>query len=220
MAERTVIELDTPPLGGLKRSARAHMVVTSGHEALVGKADLEDSTIQSCAVKTTGVDVEKSEVTITVKPADDEDRYLAGSELFFLSLWVYYKSIIQDTNLCTRGLLLSIFLGTQSPPVVNYALEGRSHTTVALDQNIVATALPAIGSHFNALDSATWIVSAHFLTVRCKSHFTCLSVAHTTLRFSKSARYCRLAKYSLSRPQNGYISPLLRSSKSEPCSVP
>jgi hypothetical protein len=52
------------------------------------------------------------------------------------------------------------------------------HTTVALDQNIVATALPVISSYFNALDSVTWIVSAHFLTVGSKRHFMCLPATH------------------------------------------
>jgi len=54
------------------------------------------------------------------------------------------------------------------------------HTPVALDQNIVAIALPEIGSYFNALDSATWIVSAHFLTVGAKRHFMHLSVIYST----------------------------------------
>ncbi|PVF94124.1 ABC transporter [Serendipita vermifera] len=34
----------------------------------------------------------------------------------------------------------------------------------ALDQTIVATALPKLASHFNALDELTWVVSAYFLT--------------------------------------------------------
>jgi len=49
---------------------------------------------------------------------------------------------------------------------------------VALDQNIVATALPVIGSYFNALDSVTWIVSAHFLTVGTKRLFARLSATY------------------------------------------
>ncbi|KAG8975463.1 hypothetical protein FRB90_009523, partial [Tulasnella sp. 427] len=43
------------------------------------------------------------------------------------------------------GMLLSIFL-------------------VALDQTIVATAIPRIASEFNALEQVTWIASAYFLT--------------------------------------------------------
>ncbi|KAG9040775.1 hypothetical protein FS837_000191 [Tulasnella sp. UAMH 9824] len=43
------------------------------------------------------------------------------------------------------GMLLSIFL-------------------VALDQTIVATAIPRIASQFNALEQVTWIASAYFLT--------------------------------------------------------
>ncbi|KAG8920739.1 hypothetical protein FRC00_009583, partial [Tulasnella sp. 408] len=35
---------------------------------------------------------------------------------------------------------------------------------VALDQTIVATAIPRIASEFNALDEVTWIASAYFLT--------------------------------------------------------
>lgn len=35
---------------------------------------------------------------------------------------------------------------------------------VALDQTIVATAIPRIASQFNALDQVTWIASAYFLT--------------------------------------------------------
>ncbi|KAG8810908.1 hypothetical protein FRC17_002709 [Serendipita sp. 399] len=35
---------------------------------------------------------------------------------------------------------------------------------VALDQTIVATALPKLASQFNALDQLTWVVSAYFLT--------------------------------------------------------
>ncbi|KAG8765015.1 hypothetical protein FRC16_008191, partial [Serendipita sp. 398] len=34
----------------------------------------------------------------------------------------------------------------------------------ALDQTIVATALPKLASQFNALDELTWVVSAYFLT--------------------------------------------------------
>jgi uncharacterized protein YacL len=33
---------------------------------------------------------------------------------------------------------------------------------VALDQTIVATALPKLASQFNALDQLTWVVSAYF----------------------------------------------------------
>ncbi|OLL26095.1 putative HC-toxin efflux carrier TOXA [Neolecta irregularis DAH-3] len=47
--------------------------------------------------------------------------------------------------LAFTGLLLSILL-------------------VALDQTIVATALPVIASQFSALDQVTWIASAYFLT--------------------------------------------------------
>ncbi|KAG9126697.1 hypothetical protein FRC07_002321 [Ceratobasidium sp. 392] len=35
---------------------------------------------------------------------------------------------------------------------------------VALDQTIVATALPQIASYFDALSQVSWIVSAYFLT--------------------------------------------------------
>lgn len=35
---------------------------------------------------------------------------------------------------------------------------------VALDQTIVATAIPRIASQFNALEQVTWIASAYFLT--------------------------------------------------------
>ncbi|GAB1525467.1 hypothetical protein RhiTH_008630 [Rhizoctonia solani] len=35
---------------------------------------------------------------------------------------------------------------------------------VALDQTIVATALPKIASHFDALSQVSWIVSGYFLT--------------------------------------------------------
>lgn len=35
---------------------------------------------------------------------------------------------------------------------------------VALDQSIVATALPKLSSEFKALDQLTWIVSTYFLT--------------------------------------------------------
>ncbi|KAG8984776.1 hypothetical protein FRB90_005115 [Tulasnella sp. 427] len=40
---------------------------------------------------------------------------------------------------------------------------------VALDQTIVATAIPRIASEFDALDQVTWIASAYFLT-QCGSH--------------------------------------------------
>ncbi|KAG8765222.1 hypothetical protein FRC16_008123 [Serendipita sp. 398] len=39
---------------------------------------------------------------------------------------------------------------------------------VALDQTIVATALPKLASQFNALDQLTWVVSAYF----CESHLS------------------------------------------------
>lgn len=36
---------------------------------------------------------------------------------------------------------------------------------IALDQTIVATALPVIVSHFNALQDATWIIGGYLLTI-------------------------------------------------------
>ncbi|KAG8946702.1 hypothetical protein FRC04_011480 [Tulasnella sp. 424] len=41
---------------------------------------------------------------------------------------------------------------------------GYNALLVALDQTIVATAIPRIASEFNALDEVTWIASAYFLT--------------------------------------------------------
>jgi MFS family permease len=35
---------------------------------------------------------------------------------------------------------------------------------VALDESIVATALPKLSSQFHALEELTWVVSAYFLT--------------------------------------------------------
>jgi MFS family permease len=35
---------------------------------------------------------------------------------------------------------------------------------VALDQTIVATALPKLASQFDALDELTWVVAGYFLT--------------------------------------------------------
>ena len=43
------------------------------------------------------------------------------------------------------GIMLTMFLG-------------------ALDQTIVATALPTIGRHFNNLDDLSWVVTAYLLT--------------------------------------------------------
>jgi hypothetical protein len=63
---------------------------------------------------------------------------------------VHHSSVHEDRHLHgTRlitvhiGILLSVFL-------------------VALDQSIVATAIPRIASRFNALEQVTWIVSAYF----------------------------------------------------------
>ena len=63
---------------------------------------------------------------------------------------VHHSSVHEDRHLHGSrlitvhiGLLLSVFL-------------------VALDQSIVATAIPRIASQFHALEQVTWIVSAYF----------------------------------------------------------
>jgi MFS family permease len=48
---------------------------------------------------------------------------------------------------------------TRSRPPSGFLL---SVLLIALDQTIVATALPRIASDFDALDQLTWIVSAYF----------------------------------------------------------
>ena len=51
----------------------------------------------------------------------------------------------EDIRTIMIGLMLGMFLG-------------------ALDQTIVATALPTIGRHFNNLDDIAWVVTAYLLT--------------------------------------------------------
>ncbi|QRW26487.1 major facilitator superfamily transporter [Rhizoctonia solani] len=57
------------------------------------------------------------------------------------------------------GMLLSIYYTDLAILNIDMRL-----VLVALDQTIVATALPKIASHFDALSQVSWIVSGYFLT--------------------------------------------------------
>jgi len=63
---------------------------TSQDETLEKQAGIiESNVIKACVPTTIGVDVEKGGVTTKVH--EDESRYLSGSKLIFLFLWVYHK---------------------------------------------------------------------------------------------------------------------------------
>jgi len=75
----------------------------------------------------------------------ENEYYLSGRRL-----WLVHGGILLYATITLVSHLLTIFLS--------------SVLLVALDQSIVATALPKISSQFKDLDQLTWIVSAYFLT--------------------------------------------------------
>jgi len=60
------------------------------------------------------------------------------------------------------GLALAVFL--VSPPPSSFRPIRVDHKKVAVDQTIVATAIPQISDHFHALNDVGWYASAFFLT--------------------------------------------------------
>jgi hypothetical protein len=76
--------------------------------------------------------------------AVENEYYLSGRRL-----WLVHTGILLYASIPLVFYLLTIC---------------RSVLLVALDQSIVATALPKISSQFKALDQLTWIVSTYFLT--------------------------------------------------------
>lgn len=104
--------------------------------------------------------VEQAEITrvnsqVSIRPAserkDEADRELLEST-YYLSgkrLWLVHTGVL----LCVDSALKHQYLHSC-----------RSVFLVALDQSIVATALPKISSQFQALDQLTWIVTSFYLT--------------------------------------------------------
>ncbi|KAL8292144.1 hypothetical protein RQP46_001610 [Phenoliferia psychrophenolica] len=81
-----------------------------------------------------------------VDPDDRESRYLSGRKACFKMDGVEGGSnLIRKLATVFVGMLLSVFL-------------------IALDQTILAPALPVIASKFSALDQLAWIASSYFLT--------------------------------------------------------
>ena len=150
--------------------------LSSWDEAHAKHAEIaENGTVKVCVTNTIGIDVEEGRVTIKVHQDEDKSRYMSGPKLIFLLLCVYHKSIallVVPTQ--PSGACFSLYFLVRWVPCRCVQTQ-HLRTTVALDQNIVATALPVIASYFNSLDSATWIVSAHFLTVSDKRHFERIS---------------------------------------------
>jgi hypothetical protein len=76
--------------------------------------------------------------------AVENEYYLSGRRLWLVHtgilLYASITSVFYSLTMCSSVLL------------------------VALDQSIVATALPKISSQFKDLDQLTWIVSTYFLT--------------------------------------------------------
>ena len=157
-------------------------ILTSWDEAHAKHAEIaENSTVKVCVTNIIGNDVEEGNVTIKVHRDQDKSRYMSGPKLVFLFLCVYRISTAQIVvSSQPSEACFSLCFLVRWVPLGSIRSNARLHTTVALDQNIVATALPVIASYFNSLDSATWIVSAHFLTVSAKRHFKRLSATHAT----------------------------------------
>ena len=59
------------------------------------QAGLVVDNTKACATTIIAADLEKGEVTTKVKQPEDESRYLSGSKLVFLFLWVYHKFATQ-----------------------------------------------------------------------------------------------------------------------------
>jgi hypothetical protein len=174
---KVAIAHDTPTQAELSPPSRA---LTSWDETHAKRAEItENSTIKVYVTKTIAIDVEEGRVTTKVQQDEDQSRYLSGSKLTFLFLWVYHKPTTQLIDpIHLSEACFSLFFLVRWVPRMSIGSIVHLHKTVALDQNIVATALPVIASYFNSLDSATWIVSAHFLTVSAKRHFKRLLATH------------------------------------------
>ncbi|KAG8958973.1 hypothetical protein FRC00_002080 [Tulasnella sp. 408] len=85
-------------------------------------------------------------------PEVDESKLVGGYKLAL----IFIGMMLSCVYLSLPFLILAI-----AESIKNAA---HSALLVALDQTIVATAIPRIASEFNALDEVTWIASAYFLT--------------------------------------------------------
>ena len=93
MMEMAAIAQDTPtrveqslPLRELTSSCQTH----------ANWAEItEDSTIKVYVTRTIDIDVEEGRATTKVQRDEDQSRYLSGSKLIFLFLWVYHKLTTQ-----------------------------------------------------------------------------------------------------------------------------
>ena len=89
MVGKAAIAQDTPtraeqslPLKELTSSCQTH----------ANRAEItEDSTIKVFVTRTIYIDVEEGRVTTKVQRDEDQSRYLSGSKLVFLFLWVYHN---------------------------------------------------------------------------------------------------------------------------------
>lgn len=90
-------------------------------------------------------------VTISEKPPAeqqiDESKLLTGRKLALAHIGFLLYVLILDN-------IIYLYLRSDCSAIF----------CVALDQTIVATALPKLASQFDALDELTWVVSAYFLT--------------------------------------------------------
>jgi len=104
-------------------------------------------------------DVKDTKETQEEEPIDDEAKYPPMPTKVAVGI----------------GLALAVFL-VSSPPPASSVVSFRSihayvdHEKVAVDQTIVATAIPQISDHFHALNDVGWYASAFFLTT-----YVCMS---------------------------------------------
>lgn len=129
---------DTNKKGQEAATGKTEALHPSGRPTSATKSEKMD-TSQEKGARFTDDEKRAAEAVTTTAEANDQNIVAAGeddSDRYLTGFKLFLVFV---------GLLLSIFL-------------------VALDQTIVATALPAIASKFNALQDLTWIVSAYFFT--------------------------------------------------------
>ena len=85
-------------------------------------------------------------------PQVDESKLVGGYKLALIFIGMMLSCVYVSLSFLALAIAESI--------------KNTAHSAllVALDQTIVATAIPRIASEFNALDEVTWIASAYFLT--------------------------------------------------------
>lgn len=136
----------------------------------------------------------------------DMSKILTGREYRFLFISHDTLLILVAGKLAIvfAGMLLSVFLSKwrdeKRERYCKYRPNMLYNVSVALDQTILAPALPVIASRFNALEQIAWIASAYFLT-QC-AFLLLYGQALTVFDRKVSVRAC----YACPQSKNWYLS--------------